>query len=116
MMKEFLRATAAPAAALVAAIAFGALLAPTEASAGEYCRQDVTGHMTSCGFDTMEQCKATSAGIGGDCFRDPWLPAKTASNATTKGHRNSYAYQPKSSRVKHGAGRWGQGAPASSNN
>jgi hypothetical protein len=57
---------------LLAAIAVGAMLAP-EASAAEFCRRDVTGHMTSCGFDTMAQCQAMSAGIGGDCFRDPFL-------------------------------------------
>jgi hypothetical protein len=32
----------------------------------------------------MEQCQATSSGRGGDCFRDPFLPANDA-----------YAYAPK---------------------
>src|SRR6202011_2016466 len=67
MMKVLLKA--APAATL---IALAAMIAP-DASAAEFCRTDVTGHMTSCGFDTMAQCKAASAGIGGDCFRDPFL-------------------------------------------
>ncbi len=111
-MKEFLKATAASVAALVAAFAFGAMLAPTEASAAEFCRRDVTGHMTGCGYDNMEQCQAMSAGIGGDCFRDPWLN----NSPTANGDRSSYAYQPRYSRAKHGAGRRAQGAPANSSN
>ena len=69
----------APAAFAVAAIV-GAM-GTTSASAGEYCRQDVTGHMTSCGFSTMQQCKDASAGIGGDCFRDPNLGSSNPANA-----------------------------------
>jgi hypothetical protein len=84
MMKEFLKAATAPAAALFAAIAFGAINAP--ASAAEFCRTDVTGHMTSCGFASMAQCHAASAGIGGDCFRDPSLGDSN----------NAYAYHPES--------------------
>ena len=97
LRRWLLRTTAAPAAALVAAIAFGAMLAPTEASAGEYCRQDVTGHMTGCGFETMEQCQAMRNGLGGECFRDPWIDNnRNAGNAST-----AYAYQPRVKRSKH---------------
>ena len=53
------------------------------ASAGEYCHRDVTSHMMSCSFDTLEQCQATSSGHGGDCARDPFLGHPT----------NAYAYQ-----------------------
>lgn len=77
----------APAAALMAVASFGALTTST-ATAGEFCRQDVTGHMTSCGFSSMEQCQAASAGIGGDCFRDPKLAATPTNN------QNALAYQP----------------------
>ena len=84
-MNRLLIAATAPAATLIAAIAFGALTAP-EASAGEFCRRDVTGHMTGCGFAAMEQCQASSAGVGGDCFRDPYL----------KDNSNANAYYPKS--------------------
>jgi Protein of unknown function (DUF3551) len=81
-----------PAAAFVAAVILGAATTGS-ASAGEFCRRDVTGFMTGCGYSTMEQCQAASSGIGGDCFRDPNLPATTASSA--KGTpRNAYAYQP----------------------
>jgi hypothetical protein len=59
------------------------LISSTAARAYEFCRRDVTGHMTSCSFDTMEQCEAMRSGIGGDCFRDPFL------------NDNAYAYQPK---------------------
>ena len=92
MMKEFLKAATPPAAALLAAIAFGAMTTP--ASAAEFCRTDVTGHMTSCSYTSMEQCKASSSGIGGDCFRDPYL--NDSKNA------NAYAYHPESPRSKSG--------------
>ena len=103
MMKEFLKATTAPAAALLAAVTFAVMTAP--ASAAEFCRQDVTGHMTGCGFTSMEQCQAASAGIGGDCFRDPNL--KDSKNADSK---NAYAYHPESPRSKSGSSRAGKAA------
>jgi hypothetical protein len=93
-----------PAATLVVAATLGAINA-NRAQAGEYCRTDVTGHMTSCGFDTMDQCKAAASGIGGDCFRDPNLPS-TASNGD---NRNSFAYQPNRARPAH-QGRYGRAA------
>jgi len=82
----------APAAAIIAAATLGALTTNT-ASAGEFCRQDVTGHMTSCGFSTMEQCKAAASGIGGDCFRDPYLT----------GNHDAFAYQSPNARVPKNA-------------
>jgi hypothetical protein len=87
-MNLFLR-LGAPATAIAAAAIFGALTTGS-ATAGDFCRQDVTGHMTSCGFATMEQCQAASAGIGGDCFRDPQLANKPGSNPA-----GAYAYAPK---------------------
>jgi len=66
----------------------------TPASAGEYCRTDVTSHMQSCSFDTMEQCQAMSSGRGGSCFRDPFLVDTMSAYAyqskhplSKKGHR-----------------------------
>jgi hypothetical protein len=91
MMKAFLK-VGAPVAAMVAIVALGAMTG-NQANAKEFCRQDVTGHMTGCGYDTMEQCKAASAGIGGDCFRDPFL----------KDSRDAFAYQPNSPRPKKSA-------------
>ena len=79
-MKTFLR-LAAPATALCA-LAFVSFATP--ASAGQYCRKDVTSAVVGCSFDTMEQCQSMSSGRGGDCFRDPFLPAD-----------NAYAYAPK---------------------
>lgn len=87
-MNLFLR-LGAPATAIAAAVIFGALSIGS-AAAGEFCRQDVTGHMTGCGYASMEQCQAASAGIGGDCFRDPWLANKAGSNPA-----GAYAYAPK---------------------
>jgi hypothetical protein len=99
-MKEFLKAATASAAILGAAIVFGAMTT-SDANAGDYCRRDVTGHMTGCGFDTMEQCEAMRAGVGGDCFADPFK--NNSQNAQHSGNgqnggRNAFAYQPKSSR------------------
>jgi uncharacterized protein DUF3551 len=102
-MNLFLR-LGAPASAIAAAAIFGALTTGS-AAAGEFCRQDVTGHMTGCGYSTMEQCQAASAGIGGDCFRDPSLANKPSS---TPG--NAYAYSPNGASAakpaaKHGRSR-----------
>jgi hypothetical protein len=66
----------------------------TAASAGEYCRKDVTSAITSCSFDTMEQCYAMSSGRGGGCFRDPFLP-----------ERNALVYAPRPVRAGHVAHR-----------
>lgn len=96
-MKEFMQAASAPAAALIAALAFGAIT--PQASAGDFCRRDVTGHMTGCGFDSIAQCQASAAGIGGDCFRDPSKPdSGNTGNALASQPRsssNAFAYQPK---------------------
>jgi hypothetical protein len=81
-MKQFLKLTATPAAALFA-LALAAMATP--ASAAEYCRQDVTSGMRSCSFETLAQCQAMSFGRGGDCYRDPFLADP----------RNALAYQPK---------------------
>ena len=90
-MKQFLKMTAAPASAMLA-LAFVAMTTP--ASAGEYCRTDVTSHMQSCGFDTLEQCQNMSSGRGGSCDRDPFLATTTSS---------AYAYQAKPSHSKRPA-------------
>lgn len=95
----------ASATAVAAAAIFGALTTGS-ASAGEYCRQDVTGHMTSCSYSSMEQCQAMSAGIGGDCFRDPNLG--TAGNPA-----NAFARAPK---TPHAAKGQRKGAAASGAN
>jgi hypothetical protein len=89
-MKRLLKISAAPAAALLA-MAFISISTP--AAAGAYCRQDVTSAMRSCSFDTMEQCQAMSSGRGGDCYRDPFLPANS----------NALAYAPKHSHSKKSA-------------
>jgi hypothetical protein len=71
-IQTFLKWSVAPIAALVA-MAFVSSARP--ASAGEYCRRDISSQVVSCSLDTLEQCHWTSSGRGGDCFRDPWLPA-----------------------------------------
>jgi hypothetical protein len=96
----------APAALAVAAVV-GAI-STGSANAGEFCRQDVTGHMTSCSYSTMQQCKDTSAGIGGDCFRDPKLGIGNPSDA--------FAYAPKSPKAPQPAKGGRRGNAASSGN
>jgi Protein of unknown function (DUF3551) len=91
-MKQLLKLSAAPITAL-SALAFVAMATP--ASAGEYCRKDVTSAVVSCSFDTLAQCKDMSSGRGGDCFRDPFLPATSS----------AYAYQPKHLRSKKPVGK-----------
>jgi hypothetical protein len=105
-MKDFLKLAGVPAAAMIAAVAFGAINLP-EAKAGEFCRRDVSGFMTGCGYENMEQCQAASAGVGGDCFRDPFLKESRnnqgKSNASKSSQSsNAFAYQPKPSRSRHG--------------
>lgn len=101
-MKEPLKLASAFAATLLLGIAFGAIN-PPEARAGEFCRRDVTGHMMSCGFDNMAQCQAASAGVGGDCLRDPFLDDT----------RSAYAYSPKKAHSKRGSPTAGSAASSS---
>jgi hypothetical protein len=102
-----------PAATFVVAATLGAVtlgaatlgaMTASPARAGEFCRTDVTGHMTGCGFDTMDQCHDAASGIGGDCFRDPNFKGTpgNASNATNGNSRNSFAYAPKGHRGRYG--------------
>ena len=91
-MKQLLKLSAAPITAL-SALAFVAMATP--ASAGEYCRKDVTSAVVSCSFDTLSQCQDMSSGRGGDCFRDPFLRATSS----------AYAYQPKHLRSKKPVGK-----------
>jgi hypothetical protein len=63
------------------------IAAATPASAGEYCRQDAISGMRSCGYATIEQCQAMSSGVGGTCYRDPFLP---------QAGTGAYAYAPHS--------------------
>jgi hypothetical protein len=84
-MQQLLKLSAAPMAGLWA-MALVAVATPASATPNEYCRQDITSGMRSCSFETMEQCHAMSSGRGGDCYRDPFLPPVSATNA--------YAYAP----------------------
>jgi hypothetical protein len=90
-IKRILKWSATPIVAL-AALAF--FSSATPASSGEFCRKDVTSQVVSCSFSSLEQCQWTSSGRGGDCFRDPWLPAA-----------NALAYAPKAIHAKAGSHR-----------
>jgi len=95
-MKAFLTI----AATFVAATAFSAMFAP-EASAGDFCRRDVTGHMLSCSYATMEQCEEMRYGLGGDCLADPFKGYHQS--VGIPGNANAYAYQPRSVRLRRHA-------------
>jgi hypothetical protein len=82
-MQQFFRLNAAPMAGLWA---MALVAVATPASAGEYCRQDAISGMRSCSYATIEQCQAMSSGVGGTCYRDPFLPQAGTSGA--------YAYAP----------------------
>ena len=69
-MKQLLKTGVAPITALCA-LAFVTMATP--ASAGEFCRKDVTSAVVSCSFETLAQCQDMSSGRGGDCYRDPFL-------------------------------------------
>jgi hypothetical protein len=75
--KQLLKLNAAPIAAL-SALAFVSTSTPASAHTYEYYRRDVTSQMLQCSFDTLEHCKWTSSGHGGDCFLDPFLPSAEA--------------------------------------
>jgi hypothetical protein len=89
--KQLLKLGVAPIAAL-SALAFVSTSTPASARTYEYCRTDILSHMLQCGFDSLEQCKATSSGRGGDCQRNPFLPPA-----------NALAYAPKTVGAKHKA-------------
>jgi hypothetical protein len=56
-----------------------------------------TDHMTGCGFSSVEQWEATRYGLGGDCFRDPFLKG----NSTANSNLNAYAYSGRPTQSKH---------------
>jgi len=86
-MKQLFKLTAAPAAAFLA-LALAGISTPAAAAKYEYCRTDVSSAMRSCSFTSLEQCQEMSAGRGGMCARDPFLP-----EASTVG--NAFAQQPR---------------------
>jgi len=95
-MKQILKLSAAPVAVL-GAMAFFATATP--AAAVDYCRTDVTAGVRGCGYSSLEQCQAMSAGRGGGCDVNPF-PSGGSSNANTAGNTaggssNAFAYQPK---------------------
>jgi hypothetical protein len=93
-MKQILKTSIAPITALCA-LAFFTMATP--ASAGEYCRKDVTSAVVSCSFDTLAQCQDMSSGRGGDCYRDPFLAdARSALAYAPKAlHSNARAHRAK---------------------
>src|SRR5260370_42321957 len=68
-MKQLLKISATPATALFA-LAYVAMATPAAAGPSEYCRQDVTSGMRSCGVQTLEQRPARSSGLGGTFVYD----------------------------------------------
>ena len=79
----------APATAVAAAAIFGALTTGG-ASAGEFCRQDVTGHMLSCSYSSMEQCQATAAGLPATCVENPYFARAQTPRGAYRQPRSAY--------------------------
>jgi hypothetical protein len=81
-MKQLLKLSIAPAA--LVALAFVAMATPAAAASPnngtDYCRTDVTAGTRGCGYSSLEQCQAMSAGRGGDCSPNPF-PSNASSNA-----------------------------------
>jgi hypothetical protein len=86
-MKSISRMITASAAAL-SALAVVAMATPG-VQAGEYCSTNTSG-MRGCGYSSLEQCQASTSGVGGTCARDPYY------NNTT----SALAYQPKQTRSR----------------
>jgi hypothetical protein len=59
------------------------LMAPEHVAAKDYefCRQNYSSGMSTCGFENMDQCVATISGRGGSCTRNPVLAEASASYA-----------------------------------
>jgi hypothetical protein len=79
------------AAAALAGATFLTTSEPAAAKEYEYCRQDWSSGMRSCGFDTVEQCVAMISGRGGTCVRNPVAAEASA----------AYAYAPKAHTRRH---------------
>ena len=75
--------------AVAAAVAFStasyaATTAPTKKgqTSGHYCLSYEAGN--DCSFTTLEQCKASAAGIGGDCVHHDDAATSTGNHAAPK--------------------------------
>ena len=79
-------------AGLFAATAFSLLASAGPASAIEYpwCAQYNGGEMgggRNCGFETIEQCRATVFGIGGDCQPNPFYQGTAGREPAKRRHK-----------------------------
>jgi hypothetical protein len=84
-MKQLLSRRVIPLALCCAAFALTVKLAPVTAaqpSKDEYCVSNGSGR--SCA-ETLEQCQAASAGIGGSCVRSPSATAPSNAHAQAPG-------------------------------
>lgn len=70
------------ASAALAGAAFLSAAAPAAAKDYEFCQQDYSSAMRSCGFETMEQCVAMISGRGGSCMRNPFQAETSGSYAS----------------------------------
>lgn len=85
MNKITVLATIATAALVGAALLSDA--GPAAAKDYEFCQQDYSSAMRSCGFETMEQCVAMISGRGGSCMRNPLLAETSRSYASAPKRR-----------------------------
>jgi hypothetical protein len=75
-----------------AATLAGALAWTAPAAARDYPWCAYYGFMgedgTNCGFDTLDQCRATISGVGGTCRENPWMANEPRPPAPRKAPRD----------------------------
>jgi hypothetical protein len=76
---------------LVRALVYAITATPASAHTYEYRLREVESFARSCDFDTLAQRQATSAGRGGDCYRDPFLGYASGAHAYAPTHTPAQA-------------------------
>jgi len=74
--------------ALVAIAGAGQLVRPASAEIDyPYCRgaSGGEGYEKRCDFTTLEQCQATTSGLGGSCYLNPFYNGSSNANAGYRG-------------------------------
>jgi len=92
-----MKSTSTKITASAAALFTFALLVMTApvARADDYCITNGAQAAHGCGYQTMEQCRAASAGVGGSC--------SLSASSSSKNTGNAMAFQPKQSPSQHRA-------------
>ena len=73
----------------LASVAFLGVAQPAAAKDYGFCRNDYPAGMRQCAFDTLEQCRASANGRGGDCIRNPSVEEGAAYAYAPRAHNHS---------------------------